>query len=177
MCTLWQRLGRGARDRNTVAIGLILVEHGYYDKPPQPPKKRRRQADDPPANEAPCAKRRKGSDAAVLRDSTLQNAESSDEEDEPVVIDTRTEEQKAADLHQMLEARRIQYATEARERKKHKDDNRDTWKKQKGSIPLAEMPTEMMDLINADSRGIGCRRTPVRLFFSFDQASELGLPY
>ena len=31
ICTLWQRLGRGARDRSLCATALIFVESKYFD--------------------------------------------------------------------------------------------------------------------------------------------------
>lgn len=177
MCTLWQRLGRGGRDLSLDAIGLILVEPQYFDKPPKPPpaaKGKKREAENQSAGEISQSKRRRGPGGSVLQDDTVHNdgMATRDAEDHEL-----SDAEKKAAHEQMLAARRGQYIVDARERKRKKDAMKIPPKATRASLPVDEMPLEMMDLVNADLRGFGCRRIPLRLFFSFDRTGEYQLPF
>lgn len=66
LCTLWQRLGRGARNQGLDAIALILVEKKHIEKLalPLPEKKGKKRARDDSENDTiPESKQQRGKDS------------------------------------------------------------------------------------------------------------------
>ncbi|KAJ3553995.1 hypothetical protein NM688_g3330 [Phlebia brevispora] len=218
MTTLWQRLGRGARNKTLEAVAIIFVEAKYFDdeiakrehnkaqrraraalkrkagapvrsKPAKrakldlPQERARVQGDDHMeggesgtpqglwfvSTEVAAAGEEfvaRNADSAPLQEADTpesDGASSSDEEDVdtesqmPTLIDTYEAPSQLVDESAVdnIAARRDLYHEVITE------NSRAVVRREKQELELS-----LMDLINADSRGIGCRRVPFLAYFA-----------
>lgn len=174
MCTLWQRLGRAARDPRLQAIAIIFVEDKFVESEEKDKAKakkeeqKKRKAEGVPAG-APSTKRRATEDPASSTGQPL-----------PVDISgagpaTICQESLQEKRRQLFEERRAQYASEARvkqHKEKQEQQKKKTKKRRKAAQTVDDLPLEITDVVNAGYRDIGCRREPFRLFFSSDLVGE-----
>ena len=176
MCTLWQRLGRAARDPRLQAIAIIFVKDKFTESEEKDAAKanreeqaqqKKRKAEEGSAG-APSAKRR-ATDSSAGRPSRMDVSRA-----DHAMIRPRDQEEKR---RRVLEDRRAQYACEARaKQRKEKQEQRKkkSTKKRKAPPTIDDLPLEIADVINAGYRNIGCRREPFRLFFSSNLVGEKG---
>lgn len=132
-CMLWQRFGRGARDKELRATALLFVEPKDLDQV-DPPKGRKRKAAEGDQKSKPKSKR-------VRKETPV-----------PMRLDA-----SAASEEEFWEARRAVYHEPI-------DD---------GNSKKAELNHVLGDVINADVRGIHCRRKPFKVYFDDDECSGL----
>lgn len=130
-CMLWQRFGRGARDKGIQATALLFVEPKDLD-PVDPPEGRKRKAPEKEDKTAPKSKRAKK------------------DKPTPRVLDT-----DAAGEEEFWKARKAVYHEPIGDEKK------------------AELNQVLDDVINAEGRGIRCRRIPFKVYFDDDEHSGL----
>lgn len=218
MTTLWQRIGRAARDRSLDATAIVFVEAKYFDEyqhekqlkkakrrekaarkrkaeeTDTTPSKRMRIATTVPTSGTPSTipvvrgnvplplrpiplpNNPPPFDIATIRDEDQETAseeESEDEDDgvegpeptEPVADQVRavpnTNQHGGTPDVDLLERRRQEYADKAREKKRVVKG---------GKKADEELDPEVMDFVNADWRGLGCRRVPVKLVFRCEKA-------
>ena len=128
---LWQRFGRGARDKDVQAAALLFVEPKNLD-PVDPPEGRKRKTTEQVDGAAPKSKRaRKERPAPQVLD-----GDGGGEED-------------------FWKARKAVYHEPIGDEKKLE-------------------PNQVLDdVINAEGRGIGCRRKPFKVYFDDDECSGL----
>lgn len=179
--TYWQRVGRGARDRNLTAVGIIFVESKYLDRVQKEKEEKQaaaavaaqnRKRKKPPDGNAPRpAKRRPVADveasansSAVVpgqqattpadRDITMTNEGDESVGSTPMLVD------EDAQCFKLTEERRTSY---------HKKPP-----KPKGKLFKAPVEDEidfvMSEVVNAEYRGLTCRRVPIKLMFNSDKA-------
>ncbi|PSR77788.1 hypothetical protein PHLCEN_2v7711 [Hermanssonia centrifuga] len=174
LCSLWQRFGRGSRDRDLEATAILLAEAKHFDGGCKKTEgkaagiKRKRQNGDTsagspnkrptitPAAEPNMPTRIFSSNspnhavsALGCLNHSIQGPDASDNE-----IEMADSELDEAD-----EARQVLYSTAANIVLKNKRK-------------AAELEPAMEDYINAEGRGLGCRRKVIKLYFSSDKTSE-----
>jgi hypothetical protein len=126
---LWQRFGRGARDKDIQAAALLFVEPKNLD-PVDPPEGRKRKTTEQADGAGPKSKRARKERPA------------------PQVLDT-----DAAGEEDFWKARKAVYHEPIGDEKKLE-------------------PNQVLDdVINAEGRGIGCRRKPFKVYFNDDEYS------
>ena len=169
MCTLWQRLGRAARDRNLTAIAIIFVDSAYFEQE-QFEKKQEKLRKEAEKKQKEAEKKQKEAKKAE-RDAQKGKKRAANG---PPADDTRSSKRRAAPIRAtgqatnvpksptlaqapvavslarpppvVLEDHRQQYMEEA----KVKDDKASMKKGGKGRSDLPVLPLEIMDLVNAD---------------------------
>ena len=124
-CMLWQRFGRGARDKDVQATALLFVEQKDLDSV-DPPEGRKRKAAEKDDKGEPKSKRAKK------------------EKPTPAVLDTDVTSEE-----EFWKGRKAVY---------HEPINDKNSKK-------TELNQVLDDVINAEARGIGCRRKPFKVYF------------
>ena len=129
-CMLWQRFGRGARDKGTQATALLFVESKDFD-PVGPSEGRKRKA---PENDGK---------------SELKSKRAKKERPAPSVLDA-----DVAGEEEFWKARKAVYHEPISDEKK------------------VEINQVLDDVVNAEGRGIGCRRKPFKVYFD-DEYSGL----
>lgn len=237
MTTLWQRLGRAARDRSTQGLALVFVEAKYFDEEREKAEGRKRHRREqalkrkgkmssihpPPLKRARVFSRQSitplspsgrsnapdvdpqsaNADltfiAASVRESgTLVESEIRDlqhdvelavdiaqidededlssggeDSDEDLEVTHHEDEaqpeeishvQDEATTEELWESRRHLYQEHAREKMAA---SRAVVKRQN-----QDLDPELMDFVNAEHRGLGCRRKPIKIFFSSDKACK-----
>lgn len=132
-CMLWQRFGRGARDKDLQATALLFVEPKDLD-PVDLPEGRKRKAAEKDDENQPKSKRAKK------------------EKSTPMCFDAAT-----ASEEEFWKARKAVY---------HEPIDDENSKK-------AELNQVLDDVINADLRGIHCRRKPFKVYFDDNECSGL----
>lgn len=132
-CMMWQRFGRGARDKDMQATALLFVELKDLDSV-DPPEGRKRKATEKGDGTEPKSKRARK------------------EKPTPMVLDT-----SVAGEEDFWKARKAIY---------HEPIDDENSKK-------ADLNQVLDDVINAEGRGICCRRKPFRVYFDDDECSGL----
>ena len=122
-CMMWQRFGRGARDKSVQATALLFVEPKDLD-PVNPPEGRKRKTPGADNKGEPTSKRARK------------------EKPVPRILDSN-----AAGEEEFWEARKAVYHEPTGDEKK------------------GELNQVLDDVVNAEGRGIGCRRTPFNVYF------------
>jgi superfamily II DNA/RNA helicase len=207
ICTLWQRIGRAARDQSLQGTGLIFVDKAHFDdvKEAREHSKSLRKARkhikeeavsrtlDPPRLDT-------GDITAMEIEETEENLSSDNENDgdaamevddrcrdideEPITIDVLTASNRPVPLPEgallgldpmMLDARRLEYFRAARSKLVVAESTKHAKKRK-----VEELGPDLQDIVNADRRGLKCRRLPITLAFSSDKAgayspSKLGI--
>lgn len=171
MCTLWQRIGRAARDMTLDAIAIIFVESQFLEsvekdvaRAKRNATSKKRKANGPAeGSEQRGAKRR----AVAADGGTIGRRQGL--EAVAVVTDDAHHQEAVEEREQLLADRRREYASEERAKQRVEEAQKNgkgvTKKRQR---TLADIDLEVADVANAGYRGIGCRRTPFKLFFNSD---------
>lgn len=132
-CMLWQRFGRGARDKEVQATALLFVESKDLD----------------PVDTSEGQKRKvpEGDDKAESKSKRARK-----EKQPPMVLDA-----DAAGEEEFWKARKAVYHEPIDDEKK---------------VGINQV---LDDVINAEGRGICCRRKPFKVYFDDDECSGNGL--
>jgi hypothetical protein len=172
MSTLWQRFGRGGRNRKLEAIGIFLVEKEHFDeekarkaekKAQKMVAKKRKQKK---ANENPSSPRKQ---ARTSGQTTVLQVRQHPNQELAVATGPRSvetdsgssdSESNAAEMSEQLNERytALPPVDQSKTRKKRRVDR--------------DIDPAMDDLINAKSRGLPCRRKPSNAYFQNNKASE-----
>ena len=157
MCTLWQRLGRAARDLALDAIAILFVESSRTDAKKEEKEVRREKRE--------AAKmKRKADEQWVQGRATKRLAGPKETQSREVLEDQNVQTERSVGSDGDC---RNEVAASLRERYLQSEQRKP--KKKAGS----EVEPAMDDFINAASRdGIQCYRMPVKCFFDFDRAGE-----
>lgn len=147
MCTLWQRFGRAARDPDLEGTAMLLVEPKHLDEERE---KKVVRAE---------AKKRKAENQGLPK-TTKRRAVPSKTGQPPHAIPVA----HAVAPQDEDEKRRVLYTAK---KGKSVSSTEVVKVERKREIEVA-----MDDMINAKKRGLGCRRKPLRLFFSSDRACK-----
>jgi hypothetical protein len=174
MSTLWQRFGRGGRNRKLEAIGIFLVEKEHFDeekarkaekKAQKMVTKKRKQKK---SNEGPSSPRKQvrtsGSQTTVLQVRQHPNQElevatgprSVQVESDSGSSDSESNAEMSEQLNERYTA--LPPVNQSKTRKKRRVDR--------------DVDPAMDDLINAKSRGLPCRCKPSNAYFQNNKASE-----
>lgn len=173
MCTLWQRLGRAARNRALFAIAIIFVESKYFDserarkearkqKKLENGKNKHKQMDS--ALTHPCKRRQttplaQASHMEVEENPGNLHGNEAEEQEQPLGSDIDVEELTPT----MREERRSVYMDAAI------SSSNSTHTNQCKVAKTDSLPPELDDLVNADTRGFHCCRIPIQLYFNNDR--------
>jgi superfamily II DNA helicase RecQ len=146
MATLWQRFGRGARGPGEEAFVILLVEKKYTDVDRQ-------------AKEAAALKKRKATDQVPVSRPAKRNMSSRPVEDAGSSLRAELNSPSVSDSQSALFARY------------HKRSKPPASARQQG--PEHELCPAIDDFINAQSRGLSCRRDSIKAFFEDKTQSKL----
>lgn len=147
LMTLWQRFGRGARDRTYTATAIFLVEKEHFAEEREKKLKRQRVRKAKKKNtplQSITNKRVRTESSISQRVAAPINSSSESETDELAV--TQEPNTTISELHQ-------RYSTIVTAPRKKKSD------------PLEPA---MDDFINARSRKLGCRKTPIQAYLEMN---------
>ncbi|KAJ3559557.1 hypothetical protein NM688_g273 [Phlebia brevispora] len=169
MCALWQRLGRGGRNQSLEATAIVFVEAKYFDTERQRKEARKRSRREK-TNKRKRKKRDDGQRDEAREGGELHGQEEGDSdvelEDAPGTDENRImdpDEVPGGLLpEEILEARKLLYAEQARQEKSNGMKRKQT----------DQLDMELDDFINADIRGLQCRRNVVRAFLGSDKADS-----
>jgi hypothetical protein len=167
LMTLWQRLGRGTRDRTYTAVAIFLVEKEHFDEEREKKLVRRQRVRKTKKQNSPLqpiTNKRVRTMSSTSRRAAVDNVEgfscSSDESETeeltsmalmtPTPVTVREDENsKKRETDLKISQLRHRYSTTVSAPRKKKSD------------PLEPA---MDDLINAQSRKLGCRRIPIQAY-------------
>ena len=151
LMTLWQRLGRGGRDRTYTAMGVFLVEKEHFAEEREKKLKRQhvREAKkkNTPLQSITNKRVRIESSTGQLEHVTVENLDSNSEESE--MDELAVTQQRSTTILEL----RHRYSTTVTAVRKKKSD------------PLEPA---MDDLINIRSQKLSCRKVPIRAYFEMD---------
>jgi superfamily II DNA/RNA helicase len=159
LSTLWQRFGRGARNRSLEAVAIFLVEKEHFDAAKE--KKAERTAQKL-RKKWKCTSGKTPSPAKkTLRLTNVSSDPNAPKETvHDIDLDFHTSDAEAED--EIDNELHTKYVDRMREKVVRKGKKR-------------EIEPEMDDLINAKSRSLNCRRRPINIYFENKKACELEL--
>jgi len=163
MCTFWQRVGRTARDTSIHGFAILLAEPKHFDeeKDKKEAASQKRKATNQVAGKSrkhrAIAKGPKSKQPTALPIATEVEEETQEAQEE--LEDNETD---------FVEARRIAYRAGRIGKLSPLEPVKATKK--------FEMELAMEDLINADTRGLGCRRKVFQLYFGTGELCTCLLP-
>jgi superfamily II DNA or RNA helicase len=156
LMTLWQRLGRGARDRTYTATGVFLVEKEHFAEEREKKLKRQRvrkaKKQNTPLQSITNKRVRTESSTSQRVVANLEAIDSSSEESEKDELAVTQEPSIASASTTILELRHRYSTTVTAPRKKKSD-------------PLEPA---MDDMINARFRKLRCRKLPVQAYLEMN---------
>jgi superfamily II DNA/RNA helicase len=159
--TLWQRFGRCVRDPTLEGTAIIFAEKEYFDVLTNEKKKRKRNSSSikiEPGTSSTVKQAKLG--ASMNRSAASRDHEASDEEGEDEDED-EDEDEKEEDVNEDV-----------------KDDEKGKGKKMKSSkysrkkSKKEKIEPAVFTLLNADTRGVSCRRQPFSDQFENTKAGE-----
>jgi superfamily II DNA/RNA helicase len=176
MCTLWQRIGRVARDNDEEGVAIVLVEKANMDEYRQKKEAVRKKRQEvragtkrkanaqmgPPAKRPVLVSRNTNIQGEVEGGDASEDGQEDEDAEEPSNLTGMQGSEGLAQLAVDVESCRERYTLRAQ-----KD-----FKQKGGKHHSLEQGSAIDDFVNAKTRGLPCRRDPPMVYFANDKISE-----